>query len=66
MVRRRSKLNRHGTKLLVPRRAEASIAQMTRWLGIRRDTGVAATTVGRWPEYAPTGHAAPCRRFPGT
>ena len=48
MPRRRSKLDRHGAELLALRRAGATVAQMTRWLRIERDTMVAATTVGRW------------------
>ena len=48
MGQRRSKLDRHAAELLALRRAGASIAQLTRWLRLERDTAVAATTVGRW------------------
>ena len=48
MGQRRSKLDRHGHELLALRRAGATVAQLTRWLRFRRDTAVAATTVGRW------------------
>ena len=48
MGQRRSKLDRHAAELLALRRAGASIAQLTRWLRLERDTGVVATTVGRW------------------
>ena len=52
MGQRRSKLDRHAAELLALRRAGASIAQLTRWLRIERDTAVAATTVGRWLDNA--------------
>ena len=45
---RRSRLDRHGPELLALRRAGATVAQLTRWLRIERNTVVAATTVGRW------------------
>lgn len=49
MGQRRSKLDRHAAELLALLRAGgAAVAQLTRWLRIERDTGVAATTVGRW------------------
>ena len=48
MGQRRSKLDRHAAELLALRRAGATVAQTTRWLRLRRDTVVAATTVGRW------------------
>ena len=48
MGQRRSKLDRHGAELLALRRAGATVAQLTRWLRFRRNTVVAATTVGRW------------------
>ena len=48
MGQRRSKLDRHQAELLALRRAGASVAQLTRWLRLERDTAVAATTVGRW------------------
>ena len=48
MGQRRSKLDRHAAELLALQRAGATIAQLTRWLRFRRDTEVAATTVGRW------------------
>ena len=53
MGQRRSKLDRHGAELLALRRAGANLAQLTRWLRFRRDTVVAATTVGRWLKNAP-------------
>ena len=53
MGQRRSKLDRHGAELLALRRAGATIAQLTRWLRFRRDTAVAATTVGRWLDNVP-------------
>ncbi len=49
---RRSKLDRHGPELLALRRAGATVARLTRWLHIERDTVVAATTVGRWIDGA--------------
>ena len=52
MGQRRSRLDRHGAELLVLRRAGATVAQLTRWLRLRRDTSVAATTVGRWLDGA--------------
>ena len=52
MGQRRSKLDRHGAELLALRRAGATLAQLTRWLRFRRDTAVAATTVGRWLDSA--------------
>ena len=45
---RRSRLDRHGPELLALRRAGATVARLTRWLRIERNTIVAATTVGRW------------------
>ena len=48
MGQRRSRLDRHAAELLALRRAGATVAQLTRWLRLRRDTCVAATTVGRW------------------
>ena len=48
MGQRRSKLDRHAAELLALRRAGATVAQLTRWLRLDRDTAVAATTVGRW------------------
>ena len=53
MGQRRSKLDRHAAELLALRRAGANLAQLTRWLRFRRDTVVAATTVGRWLDNAP-------------
>ncbi|MDE0387066.1 MAG: hypothetical protein OXI75_00045, partial [Rhodospirillales bacterium] len=52
MGQRRSKLDRHAAELLALRRAGATIAQITRWLRLDRDTAVAATTVGRWLDSA--------------
>ena len=52
MGQRRSKLDRHGAELLALRRAGATVAQLARWLRSRRDTVVAATTVGRWLDQA--------------
>ena len=52
MGQRRSRLDRHGAELLGLRRAGATVAQLTRWLRLRRDTAVAATTVGRWLDGA--------------
>ena len=52
MGQRRSKLDRHAAELLALRRVGASVAQLTRWLRFRRDTAVAATTVGRWVDKA--------------
>ena len=52
MGQRRSKLDRHGDELLALRRAGASVAELTRWLLFRRDTVVAASTVGRWLDGA--------------
>ena len=49
---RRSRLDRHGAELLALRRAGATLARLTRWLRIERDTVVAATTVGRWLDGA--------------
>ena len=49
---RRLKLDRHGAELLALRRAGATVARLTRWLRIERNTVVAATTVGRWLENA--------------
>ena len=51
---RRSKLDRHAAELLALRRAGATVAQLTRWLRLQRDAIVAATTVGRWLENAPS------------
>jgi len=48
MGQRRSKLDRHAAELLALRRAGATVAQLTRWLRLERDTAAAATTVGRW------------------
>ncbi|MXY56677.1 MAG: hypothetical protein F4Y41_09815 [Gammaproteobacteria bacterium] len=48
MRQRRSELDRHATELLALRRAGATVAQLTRWLRLERDTVVATTTVGRW------------------
>ncbi|MCY4012818.1 MAG: hypothetical protein OXG82_08905 [Gammaproteobacteria bacterium] len=48
MGQRRSKLDRHAAELLALRRAGATVAQLTRWLRLERDTVAAATTVGRW------------------
>ena len=45
---RRSRLDRHGPELLALRRAGATVARLTRWLRIERNTIVAATTVARW------------------
>ena len=52
MGQRRSRLDHHGAELLALRRAGATVAQLTRWLRLRRDTSVAATTVGRWLDGA--------------
>ena len=52
MGQRRSRLDRHAAELLALRRAGATVAQLTRWLRLRRDTVVAATTVGRWLDGA--------------
>ena len=54
MGQRRSKLDRHRTELLALRRAGATVAQLTRWLRLERDTAVAATTVGRWLDKVDT------------
>ena len=54
MGQRRSKLDRHAAELLALRRAGATVAQLTRWLRLQRDAIVAATTVGRWLENAPS------------
>jgi intein-encoded DNA endonuclease-like protein len=53
MGQRRSRLDRHAAELLALRRAGATVAQLTRWLRLRRGTVVAATTVRRWLENAP-------------
>ncbi len=45
---RRSRLDRHAPELLALRRAGATVAQLTRWLHIERNTIMAATTIGRW------------------
>ena len=52
MGHRRSKLDRHAAELLALRRAGATIAQLTRWLRLERDTVVAASTVSRWLDNA--------------
>lgn len=52
MGKRRSKLDRHAAELLALRRAGATIAQISRWLRLERDTAVVATTVGRWLDNA--------------
>ncbi|MDE0224600.1 MAG: hypothetical protein OXP28_05640 [Gammaproteobacteria bacterium] len=52
MGQRRSKLDRHAAELLALRRAGATVAQLTRWLRIERDTAVAASTIGRWLDKA--------------
>ena len=41
-----------GPELLALRRAGATVARLTRWLRIERNTVVAATTVGRWLDGA--------------
>ena len=56
MGQRRSKLDRHAAELLALRRAGATVAELTRWLRSRRDTVVAATTVGRWLDNVPARH----------
>ena len=63
MGQRRSRLDRHAAELLALRRAGATVAQMTRWLRLRRDTVVAATTVGRWLDGAHASDLDTCGDF---